>query len=139
MRGIKVLVVVFVAAWMLPLVAQSINLRPGRYETVVDIELPGGVKMPMKNEDCITAADLKDGVKTFLEEMGDNCKISDLKATGNRLTFNAVCKEDDTTMTTTADMNFTGDSYSGLMKAKDEKGQEFTFRVSGKRLGDCKN
>jgi hypothetical protein len=137
MRQSRLLIVAFLGAWALPIVAQSINLRPGRYETVVDIELPNGQKMPMKNTDCITAADLKDGVKTFLEEMGENCKISGLKATGNQMRFNATCTDDDVTMTTTAEMTFAGDAFSGLFKAKDDKGQQFTFKMSGKRLGDC--
>lgn len=137
MRHLRPLAIIFLAAWALPLLAQSINLRPGRYEMVVDIELPNGQKMPVKNTECITAADLKDGVKTFLEEMGENCKISGLKATGNQMNFVATCNDDDVTMTTTAEMTFASDTFTGLFKAKDDKGQQFTFKMSGKRLGDC--
>ena len=53
------------AAAALPLAAQSINLRPGRYETVAEMTLPNGTKTPIKNVECLTADDLKTSRRRF--------------------------------------------------------------------------
>jgi hypothetical protein len=137
MSRLRVLLLVAIASMMLPLAAQSINLRPGRYETVVEMTMPNGTKMPIKDTDCLTAADLKDVSKTFLEDLGSDCKISNLKNTGKQMSFTATCKEDAGTMTMTADMTFSGDSYSSTIKSKTGKGETFDITMTGKRLGEC--
>jgi Protein of unknown function (DUF3617) len=139
MRATRVLIAIALVASALPLLAQTISLRPGNYETTMEMEMPGGMKVPpMKNTQCITAADLKDMSKKLLEGEGTGCKVSEYKVVENRITFNAVCKEANATMTMAADMTFTTDTYTGIVKAKDDKGMSMTMKSAGKRIGDCK-
>jgi hypothetical protein len=137
MSSTRILVLVAIAAAALPLAAQAINLRPGRYETVMEMTMPDGSKMPMKNADCLTAADLEDVSKAFLEDLASDCKISNLKNTGKQVSFTATCKDDDLTMTMTVDMTFSGDAYSSVIKSRNGKGETLDVTMSGKRLGEC--
>jgi hypothetical protein len=131
------LAILAVAAAAGPLAAQAINLRPGRYETVVEMTMPGGAKMPVKNTECLTAADLKDVSKTFLEDLGSECKFSNLKNSGAKMSFTAVCKDDSALRTMTADMTVSGSAYSAVIKSTSNTGETFDITMTGKRLGDC--
>ena len=103
------------------------------------MEIAGAMKMaPQKTTDCITADDLKDFTKAFGDEdFVKTCKVSDYKVSGNKLTFNTDCKEDDLRMTGTTEMTFTTDSFTGVMTTKDDKGRVTTFKTSAKRIGEC--
>lgn len=121
----------------IPALAQTPVLRPGKYAQTVDMEM-GGQKMPqMKQEQCITAADLKDMSKGMMpKEMTDACKVSDLKQGANKLTFTATCNQGGVASTSSFEMNFTADSYDGFIKSKTQMG-EMTMKMAAKRVGDC--
>jgi hypothetical protein len=120
-------------------VAQTVILRPGQYEMTVEMNMPGGVKMdPLKQTDCITAEDLKDFSKAFLEaDFAKACKVSGYKATGNKVTFSTDCTENGAHMSGKTEMNFTADSFTGLTTTKDDEGTVITLRMSGKKIGEC--
>ena len=136
MRTVRLLTFVVLGTAAVPLLAQAINLRPGRYESVAEFEMPGGLKMPpQKDTQCITADDLKNFSKELTEQMGE-CKVAENKITANRMTFSATCTQQQETMTVSADVTFTGDAYNGVIKAKGKMG-EMTIKTTAKRLGDC--
>jgi hypothetical protein len=120
-------------------IAQSITLRPGKYETTVDMDMPGEMKMPsQKQMQCITPDDLKDFSKAVSDpEFARTCKVSDYKIVGNKLTFTSECKDGEVRARGTMEFTFAAESYSGVMTTKDNKGRVMTIKTSGKRIGDC--
>jgi hypothetical protein len=92
-----------------------------------------------KRLECFTADDVKGGVLKLLndEAQDANCKTSDVKTTGNRMTFTTTCQEDDIRMTMNTEMTFSGDSFTGITKGKTPDGHMTTSRFSAKRVGEC--
>jgi uncharacterized protein DUF3617 len=118
--------------------AQTVNLRPGKYETTAELDMPGMKMPPQKEVDCITSEDLKDFSKKLIDpEQAKGCKVSDYKVVGNKLTFNTDCKDDDVRVTSSMEMTFTPESFSGVMKSKDQAGRAMTIKTSAKRIGEC--
>jgi hypothetical protein len=66
----------------------------------------------------------------------DDCKVGDYKMSGNKAAWTMTCTTPDT-LTSTGEMTFADDSYTGAMKMVTAQG-EMTMKVSGKRVGDCK-
>ena len=92
---------------------------------------------PMKDTQCITAEDLKDFSRLLVDsEERERCKISDYRATGSKVTFNASCVEDGESYRMAVEMMFAADSFTGLMKSN-HKGQAMTITSVAKRIGDC--
>jgi hypothetical protein len=132
----------------------QLTIRPGEYEyeMAMDFGKPGGAEAGKavldaagfqnnKRRECITPEDVKekDFMKLMAAEMEDaNCKLSDNKTVGNKLTFTMTCEEDGMRITSTSEMTFGTDSFSGVSKATDQDGRAFTMKVSAKRIGECK-
>ena len=141
MRFMKTIFVVAIALLGAVVVALAQGpMRPGRWDTTMQMQMAGSpVQMPeMKNSRCITPEEAKDPSKSLPsgpEGRGNakDCKMSDYKVSGNTATWKMVCS----TMTTTGEMTFAGDSYTGTMKADTPQGA-MTMKMSGKRVGDCK-
>jgi hypothetical protein len=138
MRVVRTVVMAGVIAAGLPALAQTPVLRPGKYAIETTMEMPGGQKMPpMKQEQCITAADLKDMSKGVMpKEMADTCKVSDYKATATKITFNAACNQGGVSSTMAFESTLTPDTQDTVIKAKSAMG-EMTIKMAGKRVGDC--
>jgi hypothetical protein len=148
MRASKIWVVVLLLAPVV--VTAQMSIRPGQYEVTLDMDLgvpkeatdavlrEGGFK-GQKRLECFTAEDVKgDAWKMFAREAEDqNCKMSDQKTTGNRMTFTTTCEEDDVRVVTTTEMTFGPDSFSGVTKGKDDEGRTIVSKWRAKRVGDC--
>ncbi len=158
MRALKIL---FTVVLLAPAAAEAqIRVRPGQYEYTIDMNLggPGGKEavdavlgaagagsQKQKMLQCVTAEDVKDMndadsiVKVFARELEEdgNCKISDAKTVGNKLTYTATCIEDGSRMTMTTEMTFSGDSMTTSTKGKDYKGRPITSKIIAKRVGEC--
>jgi hypothetical protein len=120
-------------------IGQTVNLRPGKYETIAQMDMPGSFKMePQKETQCITNAEVKDFWKivTDADEM-KNCKMSDQKQSGNKVTFNLTCEEEGLKVITRSELTFAGDSFTGLMTSKSAEGHTMTIKTSAKRVGEC--
>lgn len=143
MRTLKLLAPLAVVAMTLLAAAQTVNLRPGKYETTAEMDMPGMKMPPLKDVQCITAEDLKDLSKAMIEkamtdpEEAINCKVSNYKVTGNKVTFDTTCEEDGMKITSTSELTYTRESYTGIMKSKDDKGRVTTIRTTAKRIGEC--
>jgi hypothetical protein len=134
---LKRLVLLFMAAATV-VAAQSVTLRPGRYETNAVMDMPGMKIAPVKDFDCITQADLKDFSKKLIDpDQAKGCKVSNYKVIGNLLTFNTDCKDGDTRVAMSTEMTFTADSYTGVLKSKDQDGRVMNIKMTAKRVGEC--
>jgi hypothetical protein len=119
--------------------AQTVLLRPGRYEAIAETEIAGRKRAPETVMQCFTADDLKDLSKLVAgadEEMMKDCVVSDRKATASRLTFNATCTNGETKWTMSVDLAYTPDSFTAVVTSKDAL-NGLTLRTEGKRIGEC--
>lgn len=114
--------------------------RDGRWEVKMEMEMPG---MPVKRPpvtmvQCVTKEQAEDPQRA-VPQAGrgeqNNCKVSDYKVTGNKVTWSMKC-EGPEAMSGTAEVTYSDNSYDGVMKM-DRQGQVMTMKYSGKRLGDC--
>ena len=139
MRIVRTFVIAGVVAAALPACSDSPSLRPGMYTVTSELEMAGGMKMPgMQQDRCITAADLKDFSKSMMSKEMEGCKVSDYKADGNKVTFNAQCDQGGVASTISAETTFATDSYNSLIKVKSPAmGGEMTMKATAKRTGDC--
>ena len=157
MRASKVL---FLVALLAPAAIEAqISVRPGQYEYSFEMDLGPGSKEALdtvfaaagagtqkqKVLQCVTAEDVKEMkdaesiVKVFTREIeadGD-CKISDAKAVGNKLTYTATCVDGNSRMTMITEMTFSGDSLTATTKGTDYDGRPITSKLSAKRVGEC--
>ena len=93
-----------------------------------------------KKLECLTADELKgDIAKLMADELAsdDDCKISNVKTTENKLTFTTTCVGD-VQMVMSTEMTFGPDSFSGVTKGKDNEGRAITMKVGARRVGECK-
>ena len=126
-------------------IAQS-SMRPGQWEISTQMQMPNmpaGFQMPVtKTTRCVTPEQAKDPASTVPRDGGrgrggkDDCKMSDMKASGSTITWSMACTSPDK-ITGTGEMTFTGDdSYTNTMKMVMPQG-EMTMKMTGKRVGDC--
>ena len=139
MRKAAIALVVFAAGISASLLAQP--RRDGRWEVKMDMEMPG---MPMKiptvtSTQCITPEEANDPQKSVPQGRGgrgnQDCKVSDFKQDGNKISWSMKCAGPPPT-TGTGEFLYAADTYTGTMKM-DTGGQAMTMKYSGKRLGDC--
>lgn len=126
-------------------------IRPGQYEYVVEMNMGAAAEAGKavvdgagfeknKRRDCLTPDDVKGDIATVFAramEMGDDCRMSNVKTTGNRLTFTTTCVEDGLRMTMNTDMTFAADSFSGVTTSRDQDGRTTTMKMSARRIADC--
>jgi hypothetical protein len=137
-----VVLALFSAAGLsLPAFAQTLNLQPGKYETISEISMPGSPMKPtpVQGVACITTQDLtmKDFAKKLPTAPGDECTVSDPQLTGNKGTFTRTCKGSKGTVTQRVTVTFASDSYNGVMEMKNDSGRTWTIKWTGKRVGEC--
>jgi hypothetical protein len=127
-------------------------IRPGQYEYSIEMSMGDAQQAGKavtdaagfrknKRRDCITPSEAKgDPAQVFAREMdmGDSCKMSNVKTSGNKMTFTTTCAEDGLRMTMNTEMTFAGDSFGGVTTSKDQDGKVMTMKMSAQRIGDCK-
>jgi hypothetical protein len=136
-------------------VAMSVSLlaqgpgprRDGNWQVTIEMEMPGMPQRmpPMTMTQCVTKEQANDPSKIVPEGPGGrggmppDCKVSDMKNEGNKLSWSMKC-EGQNAMTGTGEFIYTADTYTGTMKMNMERGGQpmaMTMKYSGKRLGDC--
>ncbi len=140
----SVLVLTLAAVAAVAMAAQQNPMKPGNWETTIQMHMPNmPMQMPeMKSTTCITPEQLeKDPASGLPRGMGgrgrgQNCEVSDYKVDGHKVSWKMACPSQQ--MTATGELTFSGDSYTGAMKASMPMG-EMTMQMTGKRLGDCAN
>ncbi len=63
-----------------------------------------------------------------------NCRTTDFKAEGNKVTWSVTCEG----MTGRGEITRTAETFSGTMQFSSEEGN-MTIKVDGRRLGGCDN
>ena len=135
LRNVCVVAAVFALAGSL--IAQGPR-RDGRWEVKMEMQMAGMTMPAQTMTQCVTkeeAADPQKGLPPAGRGANPNdCKVSDHKVDGNKVTWSMACEKEK--MTGTGEFVYSGDTYTGTMKMN-AQGQEMTMKYSGKRLGDC--
>src|SRR5918999_3415944 len=118
MRTLNILIVVVLLATSV--LDAQIAIRPGQYEYTLEMNMgeakeAGKAVMDAagfqknKRRECLTPDDVKgDIAQVFARgmEMGEECKMANVKTVGNKLTFTTTCVEDELRMTMSSEMTF---------------------------------
>jgi hypothetical protein len=144
MRHTAVIIALAIAASVSFIAQAQGPRRDGRWEIKTEIDMPGMPQgmPPMTSIQCITPEQAKDPQKAMPQGgrgrggrgATDDCKLSDYKVDGNKVSWSMKC--DAQQMSGTGEFVYAGDTYTGTMKM-DRGGQAMTMKYSGKRLGDC--
>jgi hypothetical protein len=121
-----------------PLLAQPVNLRPGKYEFKTYMRMPGMPPNlpPRIDMTCVTPEQVTDVSKVVHARdalLTNECKTSDSKVGGNTLTFTMTCPK----LTTTNEYTFNGESFSAVSWNKGAAKDDWMMKVDAKRGGEC--
>lgn len=143
-----------VVACSVSVAAQQGNVRrDGNWEITMEMQMPNmpnmpqGMSMPpMKTTQCITKEEAADPNKAMPKgppQRGGgpppDCKVSDYKTVGNKVSWSMVCSGAQP-MSGTGEFVYQADAYTGTMVMNMERGGQgmpMTMKYTGKRLGDC--
>jgi hypothetical protein len=120
--------------------AQQSPMRPGNWEVIMKMSMPGMEMPPMKQTQCVTQEMLKDpqsAIPRGPNSQGANdCKMSDYRMTGSTASYKMVCTKPQA-MTMVGEMKYSGtDAYVGTVQM-DMSGQKMSMTMDAKRVGDC--
>jgi hypothetical protein len=113
------------------------EMKDGLWEISTTMEMPGLPFQPPPTTmtHCYGKEDVKDQ-KQFVPSQGEDCKVSDLKTTGNKVSYTVICTGQNA-VKGEGEITLKGDSaYEGFMKMTME-GMNMTTRYSAKRVGPC--
>ncbi|HEV3215683.1 MAG TPA: DUF3617 family protein [Vicinamibacterales bacterium] len=116
--------------------AQSSSpMREGLWEVNTKMNIPGMAEMPpMKHQQCITAAMIKDPVSA-IPKMND-CKVSNYKLQDNTATYTVTCTQP-AEVTANGEIKYSGsDAYTGTLTLLGQ-GMTYVLTYDAKRIGDC--
>lgn len=134
-----VFVIILALFWCIGVQAAEPNMKDGLWEITTKMEMKGmpGNIPPSVTKQCLTK---KDSVPQG-KEKNPNCKMTDQKVSGNTVTWTMVCKEKEGTVESKGSITYKGDTFDGttttVIKDKTRKAQQFSTKMSGKRLGPC--
>ena len=128
------------AATVLLSVLSPLSLAQGAddlYEVSVKMEIPGmPMAMPATTQrSCVK----KGGSDADIVPHQDNCRVSDARRSGSRMTFTVTCTAPNA-MTGNGDFTFAADGYNGQIRFKgkmDGRDMEMTQTIAGRRVGAC--
>lgn len=118
-----------------PLAAVAEMMKPGLWAITTSMEMPGMPYQapPQTMHHCYTAQEVREEPVP----KDKNCKITELKSSGNKVTWKLECKGE-MAGKGEGEMVYQGDSaYEGKTKMQTQ-GMTMTSKYKGKRLGDCK-
>lgn len=110
-------------------------MKPGLWEVTTTVEMPGMPYQPPPTtiRHCYTAQEVKENPVP----KDNNCKITDLKTSGNKTTWKMECTGE-AAAKGEGEMTYHGDSaYEGKSKMQTQ-GMTMAMKYKAKRLGECK-
>ena len=155
----RLILISFVVFLLAPAAGEAqLAIRPGQYEIRIDMKLdksatPADIDADRKSFgeagravlfvagfhngkrlECVTAEDAK---KMLRGETGEeDCKTSDLRTAGNRVTFTLTCGENSDRTVVKTEMTVDVDSFTSVSVSSFE-GNASTSRLTAQRVGEC--
>jgi len=112
------------------------NMKEGLWEITTEMKMQGMEMPPVKHTQCITKDDL---VPQGSQQPGQECEITDVKKSGNTVTWTMKCTGQGGEVIGTGEITYSGDSFKGTMAiSMPQANMEMTSHLSGKRIGNCK-
>jgi hypothetical protein len=118
--------------------AMSQEMRPGKYKTVTKMDMGGRAMPPQQDEDCVTKADIDEGLARMGHDKEATCKPSDIKRGPGTASYKVTCAEDGVKTTGEADIRMTPDSFDFNMTMKTPQMGPVKANVRGTRMGECR-
>lgn len=135
LRLVTILLAAALVALHIAPAGAQLTLQPGKYQQTMTMSRDGQT-IPFTLESCIASEDVADLAAMLGEEPEDDCKLSNLKIQGGRMTFTISCTDDGEAIRSEADLRFATTSYSGSVTTT-AGGEVYVTRLSGKRIGPC--
>ena len=134
----KLPVVIGVLLFPAVLFAAPSPMREGLWEINTTMNMSGMTYKipPTKVTHCYTKEDLKDNKKVVPQQKGD-CKITDMKSSGNKVTWKMVCIGENKSKGEGEIIYKGATAYEGSMKMETQ-GMVMTNKYKARRIGDCK-
>ena len=109
-------------------------MKPGLYDYTVKMEMQGmPFQMPPQTmQNCLKQDDVDQG-KQYQTQRDQDCKISNMKQSSGKASFDLACKDGTTGH---AEFTFTDTSMIGKT-VMNREGTNMTVNMSAKRAGDC--
>ena len=121
---------------VLPVVASAADgMKPGLWEITTTVAMPGMPFQPPPTtmRHCYTEQEVKENPVP----KENNCKITDLKSSGNKTSWKVVCTGE-AAGKGEGEMTYQGDSaYEGKSKMETQ-GMTMSMKYKAKRIGECK-
>jgi uncharacterized protein DUF3617 len=137
MRGMHVSftrTLIVVSALAVPALAQ--NSKGDLWETTSQMSMEGApIKLPANTVKMCSFKEWKEPPGAADKQR--NCKVSNMKTVGNKVTWDTQCTGP--TMTGTGEIvRDTPDAYTGSIKFTSQQGN-MTIKLTGKKIGGCDN
>ncbi len=118
--------------------ASALNLKPGKWQITVEMQMSGVRIPPATTTQCITREEAESPDGALPHSLGngkdDDCKLSDVKMEGDSVAFRLTCPKKQVTAEGT--FHYAGDAYDGTMRINMPSG-ELTQKFAGKHVGEC--
>ncbi|MCC6545117.1 MAG: DUF3617 family protein [Nitrospirae bacterium] len=116
------------------------DFHEGLWEITSVSEMPGMPAMPsVKQNQCMTN---KDYVPHSKEEKDSSCTVSDLKTSGNTVTWKMICKSKEGDMDGKGTITYSKDKLDGSsvinMQMPGMGKMQIKNKLTGRRIGNCK-
>ena len=128
--------IILIAAISISCGGSGPDINEGLWEITTKMNMQGMDMPPVTHTQCITKNDL---VPQGSEQPGQECKIADVKASGNTVTWIMKCNGKGGEVTGTGEITYSGNSFKGTMTiSMPQANMKMTSNLSGKRIGKCK-
>jgi hypothetical protein len=119
---------------------EATNIKDGLWEITGRLDMPGmpANLPPVKHTQCLTGS----AAVPHQPENAQDCKVSNLKQDGNGVSWAIQCRSPEGTVDNSGKATYRGDAMDGAMNVnvRDNRGKDvmkMTYRITGKRLGEC--
>ena len=137
LKELFIALIILVTATSVSFAGSELNMQEGKWEITTKMEIPAmPMDMPpMKHTQCLTKKDLL----PQSSQGGQECKISQTKASGNTVTWVMQCSGGHGGDTKgNGAITYNGSSMKGTIKMTNtQSNTEVTSHLTGHRIGDC--
>jgi hypothetical protein len=131
---------ILAAALGLPAAPALAAMQPGLWELTMTVTVDGKPQTVPAARECISQKDIDDGERTLPRPDGQ-CKLSNVKRTPDRATYDLACTKDALTTRGRAEIVFAAESYEGRVNVtvldKNNLGVPIAMALNARRVGSC--
>ncbi len=115
------------------------TMQPGLWELSMTVTIDGKPQTVPAARECVSQKDIDQGDRILPRPAGA-CRLSNVRRTAERATYDLNCTENTIVTSGRADIAFAADRYDGkvdLVMADKGVSLPFTMAINARRLGDC--